>query len=107
MKSLIALFFVVMTSQLFAQSKSDQGYVLAEEQSNQKTNLDGTYQFQVSKGGKSVRLNEELIEIIVQNRKENADVTYKVSDDVTLYIPSRSRINAADFEALKPVVRIK
>ena len=108
MKTTLTIVFTVLAVSVFAQAKSTEGYTLQEEQKlYSQSSIEGTYQFRVSTKGKSVRLTDELCRLIVDNRKDNVDVTHRISEDVTLFIPSKSRINATNYEALKPVVLTK
>lgn len=104
----LTIVFTVLAVSVFAQAKSTEGYTLIEEQKQYtQSSVEGTYQFRVSTKGKSVRLTDELCRLIVNNRKDNVDVTHRISEDVTLFIPSKSRIDAPNYEALKPVVLTK
>jgi hypothetical protein len=67
----------------------------------QKIKFDGTFQFDNLNGIKPL-INREILDFVNQNRLENEDLTIKFSDNVLIYIPSKSKISSKEFELLKP-----
>lgn len=63
-------------------------------------NLQGTFQYQISKADHMVMLFDDLANLIESSRLENEDVYLKQDEYVTLFIPSKSKISSDGFKKL-------
>ncbi|NVK65745.1 MAG: hypothetical protein HWE22_14220 [Flavobacteriales bacterium] len=71
--------------------ENTQGLVQAEE---------GTYQFIIHDSKVMPAFTTNILYFIERERKQSIDVAIPLSENVTLFIPSREKINSENFEAL-------
>lgn len=63
--------------------------------------IEGEFQFQISKNDHKVMLYPDLLTLIQNSRLENEDV-YLIQDEfVTIFIPSKTKINSDQFSKLE------
>lgn len=62
---------------------------------------EGTFQFIVHNSKQTPAFTTDILYFIEIQRKENQDVSLSISEDITLYIPSRNTISSSSFEPLE------
>jgi hypothetical protein len=67
----------------------------------QKIKFDGTFQFDNLNGIRPL-INREILDFVNHNRLDDEDLTIKYTDNVLIYIPSKSKISSKEFKLLKP-----
>lgn len=87
--------------------------ISADSQSSEKTKLntllselEGTYQFQITKSDYKPVLSIELLENIKNSRTENQDIYLTIDEFTKLFIPSRSSMGLNNFEKLERIIYI-
>lgn len=68
--------------------------------------LEGTYQFQITKSDYKPVLSVELLENIKNSRTENQDIYLTIDEFTKLFIPSRSSMGLNNFEKLERIIYI-
>jgi hypothetical protein len=66
--------------------------------------LIGTFQIQVSDSKYNVLLNQNIYNLIQENRQPYKDVLLTIDDKSVLYLPSMNKIKKHDFISLKPSI---
>lgn len=66
--------------------------------------LIGTFQIQVSDSKYNVLLNQNIYNLIQENRQPYKDVLLTIDDKSVLYLPSMDKIKKHDFISLKPSI---
>lgn len=73
---------------------------------NLLTELEGTYQFQITKLDYKPVLSTELLENIKSSRTEDQDIYLTIDEYTKLFIPSKSSMELNNFEKLERIIYI-
>lgn len=104
---LVSLLSLFGTFSVYSQKNlnSEPGLTLEPSSEKKETKdllkeLEGSFQFQISKDDHKVMLYPDLANFIESSRKEEEDVFITLDEYVTLYIPSIKKIGSTDFVSL-------
>lgn len=99
----ISVIVVISTNNsVFSQYEENVNYHIPITEGMPKAQ-DGTYQFIVNPKFNPV-FTDDILYFIEQNRKQDEDVTISIMYCADLFIPSRNKINAANFTPLAFIV---
>lgn len=73
---------------------------------NLLTELEGSYQFQITKLDYKPVLSVELLENIKNSRTEGQDIYLDIDEYTKLFIPSKSTMNSNNFKKLERIIYI-
>lgn len=73
---------------------------------NLLTELEGTYQFQITKTDYKPVLSIELLENIKNSRTEDQDIYLTIDEFTKLFIPSKSSMEVNNFKKLERIIYI-
>lgn len=97
--------FTLLTTSIFAQKQTGQSEGVIVEQksdpSSYKNLEDGTYQFLITKANYRPLITQDLFDRIQQGRKEYEDVQLVIDEHITLFLPSKNKINSSGFVPLE------
>lgn len=62
---------------------------------------EGTFQFILNSAKQTPAFTTDILYFIESQRKDDQDVSLPISENITLFIPSRNSINAVTFESLE------
>lgn len=98
--SLTVCMFVSLSFGTFGQTSIYPDTRVENTQSLSKAEV-GTYQFIIHDSKVMPAFTTNILYFIERERKESTDVAIPLSENVTLFIPSREKINSENFETLK------